>query len=86
MKTSDVYLASALLSLSFPLTNIDRANPRHMVFEFGVPTPVSGALGDMVRLDLVNIETMWANRQLTVNAFDFAEAIKRMKSLIHSSS
>ena len=86
MKTSDVYLAAALLSLQFPLERINRADPRHMIFEFGNPTPTSGTLGELARLELVNVETMWANRTLTVNAFDFAEAIKRMKSLIHSGS
>lgn len=87
MKTSDVYLSAALLALGYQLSNINRTDPRHMIFEFTKPTPVSstGPLGDLISMDLVNVETMWANRTLTVNAFDFAEAIKRMKSLIHSS-
>ena len=84
MRTSDVYLSAALLALGYKLESINRKDPRHIVFEFAVPT--GGNLGDTVKMySLSAIETMWANRTLTVNAFDFAEAIKRMKSLIHSS-
>ena len=92
MKTSDVYLSAALLALGYKLEKVDRKDPRHMIFEFGSPTPLSNiALYDEfgVRVppyrNIDDIETQWANRTLTVNAFDFAEAIKRMKSLIHSS-
>lgn len=84
MKTSDVYLAAALLALKFPLERINRADPRHMVFEFSTPI-LSGNLSEMTVIGLTDVETRWANRTLTVNAFDFAEAIKRMKSIIHSS-
>lgn len=84
MKTSDVYLASALLSLKYELVNIDRTNPKHMIFEFSAGT--SENLGDAVRTyNIENIEKAWANRTLTGNLNDFSEAIKRMKSLIHSS-
>lgn len=84
MKTSDVYLASALLSLKYELVNIDRTNPKHMVFEFSAGT--SENLGDAVRTyNIENVEKQWANRTLTGNLNDFSEAIKRMKSLIHSS-
>lgn len=84
MKTSDVYLAAALLALQFPLVGINRTDPRRMVFDFREPTPVSGSLGEMVRMGLADVETMWANKTLHVNAFEYSEAIKRMKSLIHS--
>ena len=84
MKTSDVYLSAALLALGYKLESVDRKDPRHMVFSFTSIT-TSGNLGELTRLNLEEIETFWANRTLTVNAFDFAEAIKRMKSLIHSS-
>ena len=85
MKTSDVYLASALLALKYKLTNIDRTNPKHMIFEFGLPeSPTPELSTPIVTYNLANIETQWANRTLIVNGWDFAEAIKRMKSLIHS--
>ena len=88
MKTSDVYLASALLSLDYELVKIDRTNPKHMIFEFGhfAHNNNLGKVGEeLIKENLDSVERAWANRTLTVNAFDFAEAIKRMKSLIHSS-
>jgi len=84
MTTSDVYLASACLALGYKLETVDRKDPRHMKFEF-VGNLRTGELGNMVKNSLEDIETEWANRTLVVNAFDFSEAIKRMKSIIHSS-
>lgn len=88
MKTSDVYLSAALLALGYKLESIDRKDPRHMIFSF-TDTDKSG-WSDLQKAlhveDISLVETQWANRSLTVNAFDFAEAIKRMKSLIHSGS
>ena len=83
MKTSDVYLSAALLALGYKLEKVDRKDPRHMIFEF-IGQINSGVLGELYKVSIDEIETQWANRTLTVNAFDFAEAIKRMKSLIHS--
>jgi hypothetical protein len=79
MKTSDVYLASALLALGFALRGVDRADPRHMVFEFAIPE------GVYVPLDFNDVQTQWANETLVINARKFSSAIKGMKSLIHSS-
>lgn len=84
MKTSDVYLSAALLALGYKLEKVDRKDPRHMVFEF-VGNIRTGNLGEVIKNSLEDVETQWANCTLVVNAFDFAEAIKRMKSLIHSS-
>lgn len=84
MRTSDVYLASVCLALGYKLETVDRKDPRHMQFEFSVETK-TGVLGALQSDLLEKVETEWANRTLTVNAFDFSEAIKRMKSLIHSS-
>jgi len=84
MTTSDVYLASACLALGYKLETVDRKDPRHMKFEFSETGFQSENLPSVLPL-LDSIETQWANRTLTVNAFDFAEAIKRMKSIIHSS-
>jgi hypothetical protein len=84
MKTSDVYLASACLALGYKLETVNRTDPRHMQFEFSSQIQ-TGALGELSKLELDEVEVKWANRSLTVNAFDFAEAIKRMKSIIHSS-
>lgn len=84
MRTTDVYLSSALLSLGYKLDKVNRTDPRHMVFEFSAES--TGNLKDSIsEYNLGTVETQWANRTLQVNAFDYAEAIKRMKSLIHSS-
>lgn len=88
MKTSDVYLSAALLALGYKLESVDRKDPRHMVFEFVDVVDRSKWSNIQKAINTSNIndvEREWANRNLMVNAFDFAEAIKRMKSLIHSS-
>lgn len=84
MVTSDVYLASACLALGYKLETVNRTDPRHMRFEFSSEFQ-TGTLGELSKLELSEVEVRWANRSLIVNAFDFAEAIKRMKSVIHSS-
>jgi hypothetical protein len=83
LKTSDVYFAAALLSLGYKISNVDRSNPRHMVFEF-TPKVSTGTLGEMDKTSLADIETQWVNRTLLLNGREFAESIKGMKSLIHS--
>jgi hypothetical protein len=72
-RTSDIYYAAALLALGAKLEETDRTDPRHMQFYFSSET-----------IDLEILEVKWANRELVVNAFDYSEAIKRMKSLVHS--
>jgi hypothetical protein len=88
MKTSDVYLGAALLTLGFVLVNIDRSDPRHMIFSFSVPDPKSNLGNVEVEKDKYNleqVENQWANKHLIGNLFEMGESIKRMKSLIHSS-
>lgn len=97
--TTDIYFAAALLSLGAKLEKTDREDPRHMVFSFSTPKvqkfesqflPGSISVGGtqsiaMVdKLDLEKLENEWVNKTLTVNAFEFAEALKRMKSIVHS--
>lgn len=85
-KTSDIYLASALSALGAKLEDVDKTDPRHMVFEFSPRTVSDGVLSELKipTLDLDFIETQWVNRTLQVNASDYAEAIKRLKSVVHS--
>lgn len=95
--TTDIYLAAAFLSLGAKLDKTDKSDPRHMVFQFSspmrpAPPALTGVSGNTVNLPFTQIPTMdldalenqWVNRSLTVNAFEFAEALKRMKSLVHS--
>jgi len=86
-RTTDVYFGAILLALGWKLERVDRKDPRHMVFEFvGKSSNLGVVQEDTDQENLDTLETQWANRSLTVNAFDFAEAIKRMKSVIHSSN
>jgi hypothetical protein len=84
-KTSDIYLAGALLSLGAKLEEVNRDDLRHMIFVF-IPKPAQEHPKDVTfdNVDLRDLEKHWYNRNLIVNAFDYAEAMKRMKSIIHS--
>lgn len=89
--TTDIYFAAALLALGAKLDKTDKADPRHMEFHFSsplkaVPPALTGTPGTMVAdaLDLESLETEWVNKSMKINAFEFAEAIKRMKSVVHS--
>ncbi len=96
--TTDIYFAAALLSLGAKLEKTDRTDPRHMEFHFSSPLTPAHTLsldgtGEMAQalslksapaLNLDALETEWVNKSLTINAFEFAEAIKRMKSIVHS--
>lgn len=95
--TTDIYFAAALLALGAKLEKTDRTDPRHMEFQFSSPTrPAPPALvrggettinlpfTQIPTMDLEKMETDWANKSLQINAFEFAEAIKRMKGLVHS--
>lgn len=96
--TSDIYLAAAFLASGAKLEKTDRTDPRHMEFTFSAPvtaslkiaptsTPVetkTAVISVENVVDMEAIETQWVNKQLKGNLFEFAEAIKRMKSVVHS--
>lgn len=95
--TSDIYLAAAFLASGAKLEKTDRTDPRHMEFTFSAngqsnivvtTTPIPPATAALTLtqpvVDLEAIETQWVNKQLKGNLFEFAEAIKRMKSVVHS--
>lgn len=93
LKTTDIYLAAALMSLGAKLDNVDREDPRHMEFqmmlepvkfESPVLTNAVNAPDPEKALTLLEYEKCWMNGELMVNAVKFAEAIKRMKSVVHS--
>lgn len=92
-RTTDIYLASAFSALGAKLEDVDKSDPKHMVFEFSLNKPVfvSGALSQISTenvvagtLTLGDIETQWVNKCLLVNAVEYAEAIKRLKSVVHT--
>lgn len=71
--TKDIGLAAVILSKDYgSLIRVDKADPRRMKFIF------SG-------FDLANVERTWTNRKIEVNAADFFDAIRKMKSIIHAS-
>lgn len=84
VRTTDIYFAAALSVLGGVPESIDKTDPRHMVFEFK-PRSLSAPLPEGPSVDLEEIERRWANRDLPVNAPEYAEAIRRMKSLVHGS-
>lgn len=88
--TSDIYFAALLLAVGAKLEKTDKADPRHMEFYFTPPMKAAPSENGQApsapvpTLDLDELETQWINNTYPVLAFDYAEAIKRMKSVIHS--
>jgi hypothetical protein len=68
--TTNVYLAAALLSHDIKLVDVDRLDSRHIKFIFE---------GDGV--DAVVID--WDNKELEVNAREYADALREIKLKIH---
>ena len=97
--TSDIYFASALIAMGAKLVHVDRQDPRHMKFEFESKDTITynanilnvmANVGDTpvkagYELDLDKIETDWANGDVQGNFTKFADALKQMKSVVHTS-
>lgn len=96
LQTKSIYLAAALISLGAEITQVDKADPRHMEFFLEKkPLPKfnseilevaveSGKVSIPVVPTLKDYEAQWANDTLAVIAPRYAAAIQRMKSIIHS--
>lgn len=94
--TTDIYFAAALLALGAKLDKTNKEDPRHMEFCFSAPatagmkitstpeTQTASIISVENALNLDALETEWVNKTMKINAYDFAEAIKRMKSVVHS--
>jgi hypothetical protein len=89
--TTDLYLAAAFLSLGAKLVNVNRDDPRHMIFEFE-PTQnlfssaiLNNAVTENNSLDLDIAEIAWTNSTLMINAKSYKDAIQSMKSTVHTS-
>ena len=94
-ETTDIYFTSAMLALGAKLENVDRSDPRHMVFTISkepIPfrsEPLASAVisgGATTNINLEHYEKEWANGVLMINAVQFKDAIQRMKSIIHTKS
>lgn len=83
-KTTDIYFSAALLALGAKLEDVDKTDPRHMEFTFVETESFNSKILSNAVGTLDSAETQWANKTLMVNAFDFAEGLKRLKSVVHS--
>ena len=84
--TKDIYLSALWMAMGAKFERVDRTDPRHQVFYFSesdVPAPDGSRV--LVGIDLLDLEKQWVNKEIKVNAWEFKEAIQRMKSIIHSS-
>jgi hypothetical protein len=71
-RTTNIYLAAALISLGAPLSDMDRQDKRHQVFI------LSG------ELDFDEKETEWYENRLCGNLCKNRDALQQLKSKIHS--
>jgi len=93
-KTTDIYFASALIAMGATLENVDRTDLRHMEFELSFPLDNEPIVRDVLGVapegatfptTLDELEKNWLNKKGTMGAlYNMAEAIKRMKSVVHS--
>lgn len=71
-KTTNIYLAAALLILGASLEDIDYSNIKHQVFILGG------------RLDFLTIERAWFDGNVNGNLVKYKDALQKLKSKIHS--
>lgn len=84
--TKDIYLSALFLALGAEYEGADRTDPKHIEFFF-LPKKHSDELARIENFssqDLDTIERLWVNKEILVNAVTYSEAIKRMKSLVHT--
>lgn len=86
--TKDIYLSALFLALGAEYEGADRTDPKHIEFYF-LPRKAQSTsfstIENFVTQDLDTIEKQWVNGESVVNAVAYSEAIKRMKSLVHTS-
>jgi hypothetical protein len=82
--TRDLYLAAAFLALGAKYEGANRTDPKNMEFIFTPKVTKSDAIPKVPLQDLEKVESEWINETLVINATEYAAAIKRMKSLVHT--
>lgn len=80
--TKNIYLAACFLCFGAVLTDVDKTEERHQKFVFD-SEEIPGHENDSGYLDSIELE--FANKTLMVNAVKYGEAIRQLKSVIHSS-
>lgn len=84
--TKNIYLAACFLCAGANLRDVDKTEERHQKFIFDyLPTQTEEVPNDARFMDLDQIEMAFANKTLLVNAVEYGEAIRQLKSVIHSS-
>lgn len=85
--TADFYLAAAVMALGAEYDSADKSDPRRMIFYFVIPE--DKALLEQYfgtyKFDFQSVEREWVNGALQVNAQRYANSVKTLKSIIHSS-
>jgi len=88
--TKDLDLAAAYLAVGAEYVRADKSNPKNIEFYFA-PREISkqSTIGAIATLhiptqDLDRVEAEWTNETLVVNAVKYAQALKRLKGIIHS--
>lgn len=86
--TKNIKLAAAYLALGAKHEKTDKTDPRNMEFFFSPKTFDSPILEEATKnVDVQNldaVESAWTNKTLIVNAYEYADAYERIKSIIHS--
>lgn len=82
--TKDLYLAAAFLAMGAKYEGADRTDPKNMEFKFSPKTTDSASLPSITVQNLDDIEKQWINETLVISATKYANAIKKMKSLVHT--
>ena len=72
-KTYDLGLAASLVSLGFQLTDLEKSNPRKVLFIFQIEEGINEAIGDY-----------WSDN-LQINARSHFDNIKMLKNRIYGS-
>ena len=84
--TSVINLAAACMALGLEYNRADKTNPRSMIFYLVVPddkADLERFFGNLT-FDFESVERSWTNRSLMVNASRYADAMQRLKSVVHS--
>lgn len=79
--TKDIYLAAAYIALGALYDGADKSNPKQMIFYFKPPEQTEE---DAQPFDFEKVERLWVNGILLVNAKSYAQALRDLKSVVHS--
>lgn len=84
MKTKSFDLAASLMACGYELVGVDKTDVKRMEFSFE-PKIKTGNLGELGQASMEEVKLQLVNKTLMVNAQDILDAMRRLKSVIHSS-